>query len=884
MRKTSSSLLLVWLFALTVLVVACTTKRDGVAYRIYHNTTTHYNGHFNADQAMIKAEGKIISNTTEDYDSILSVIALGNDDAAKTAYEDLERVIEKSEKVIAKHTITGEKKGSIKWPEYNRWIDENYVLIGKAHFYKKNYNEAEKLFQFVSKKYTEPNAIGVSSSWLALDLLAQDEAPKAIQLMTREEFNPALMTAKNQVFYHSVLAQLYIYTQKWEKAKVELQHALATTKKKKERARLYFILGQVHERLEEYSAAQTQYANALNSKPTVELGFQARMKKALNALRNGSSSLIAKAELLKMLEDVKYSDYKDQILYTLAIMADEQGESAEAKQLLSRSIRESKKNKKQKGKSFLKLADLHFLGKEYVSAQAAYDSTQKYISDKHPRYEEVSGRAKSLTELVQYLNKIESADSLHKICGMSAQEQLVAIKDIRQKMIAQETARREEEARLAAERQAATLANSGTAGFWCYNKSMRDKGYEEFLKYWDDRPLKDNWRLQAKLTSMNDIPDERPGTSESAEDPSNSAENAVASEEDLLKSLPCKDQTKMQTMASERCEAYYKAGLVYKEDLNDENAALQIWETSLKKVEENLYTPLTYYQIYRTWKTVEEWGAKSKNCATCSSVYWGNEIKKKYPGSEWARFVDDPNAKDEEEKKKQEELAGYEEIYQMYAKRHYPEAMTACNKVLREDSTNHLLCKYRILRAVCVGYVDAMAGLTDQYQEALQDVINQCPGSPEAERAKELLLPFKPKTEPKPEETKPTAPLATEANYSFDENTEHYFAIEIPASTPDINSYKATVADYLQKNYASNKLTVTGNMLNTETQLLMTKSFKKLADAQDFMSTFAKNSTDLKSFNEKGFNYFLISKSNYIQLFKARNLDAYKTFYKQNYP
>ena len=79
--------LLLFFLGLGILVVSCTTKRDGVAYRIYHNTTTHYNGHFNADQAMLKAEAKILSNTTEDFDSILSVIALGNDEAVKTAYQ-----------------------------------------------------------------------------------------------------------------------------------------------------------------------------------------------------------------------------------------------------------------------------------------------------------------------------------------------------------------------------------------------------------------------------------------------------------------------------------------------------------------------------------------------------------------------------------------------------------------------------------------------------------------------------------------------------------------------------------------------------------------------------------------------------------------------------
>jgi tetratricopeptide (TPR) repeat protein len=382
---------------------------------------------------------------------------------------------------------------------------------------------------------------------------------------------------------------------------------------------------------------------------------------------------------------------------------------------------------------------------------------------------------------------------------------------------------------------------------------------------------------------MNDIPDERPNSAaEGTESTDNSAEKSVASADDLWLTLPCKDDKAMKALIVGREEGYYKAGLVYKEDLNDPSSAIQIWEKSLTALKDNDYTPLTYYQIYRTYWNIEQLGSgKIKSCATCNSTYWGNQIKQKYPGSEWARFVEDPNAKDENEVKKANELAGYEEVYQLYAKRYYPEAMTACNKVLREDSANHLLCKYKILRAVCVGYVDAMAGLTDQYQEALKEVIKDCPGSPEAEKAQELLMPFAPKTEKTAEAT--PAPVA-EVNFQFDENAEHYFAIEIPLSTPNINGYKAIMADYTQKFYASNKLIVTGNMLNPETQLLMTKSFKKLADAQDFMSTFALNTNEVKEIHEKQFPSFLISKQNYVQLFKIKSLDSYKKFYQENYP
>jgi tetratricopeptide (TPR) repeat protein len=728
----------------------------------------------------------------------------------------------------------------------------------------------------------------MGNAWYGLALIAQNEQGKALALLNKEGFSTSGLKPANSAFYHEVLAQIYIDVKKWEKAKEELNKAVTDTKKKKDKARLYFILGQVHEELDEYSSAQMNYEKTLLSRPSNELSFQAKMKKALNAIKNGSSVLIARSDLLKMLEDVKYTEYKDQILYTLALMAEEQAEHDEAKQLLQRSIRESKKNRKQKGKSFLLLADINFEAKQYVSAQAAYDSAQKIINPLHPRMDEIKGRAKSLTELVTYLNQISSADSLSKICSLSPADQIKAMEKTREQLIEKEVLKRQEEARLAAERQAAALENAKEGAFWCYNKTQREKGYQEFISFWEDRPLKDNWRLNAKLSQMAAVKDERPDQSANPEEgeQDNSVEKAVASVDDLLLSLPCKDNEKMSKLTKGKEEGYYKAGLIYKEDLNDNSAAIAIWEKMVTNLPENEYTPLALYQIYRTWWNIEQLSdTRVKSCATCGSKYWGDEIKKRYPNSEWSRFVDDPNAKDEKEKKRQDELLAYEQVYQLYSRRQYPEAMTACNQVINQDTTNHLLCKYKILNAVCVGYVESMSGLNDMYKAALQSVISDCPGTEEATQAQNMLDAFNPKEnkEPVTPKIENPAPAQAEAVYQMNEDVEHYFAIEIPLSTPNLNGFKIQVSDYVQKFYASSKLTVTGNMLDTQTQLLMTKTFKNLAEAKDFMTTFVSDVDDLKSLNEKGFNMFLISKPNYVQLFRAKDLEKYKDFYKQNY-
>jgi len=206
------------LFIAVLLVFSCTTKKDGVAYRVYHNTTTHFNGHFNADQAMIQAQKTIESAFQEDYDSIIPILICGNPELNKAAYEDLEKVISKSEKVIKKHTITGEEKKSIRFPIYNKWIDENYILLGQANYYKGQFNVSEKLFSYVANKYPEPNAQVSGTAWLARNFIADHESSKAILTLAKEELGNKKISPSTKAYYYAVLAEAQIQNFEFEKA------------------------------------------------------------------------------------------------------------------------------------------------------------------------------------------------------------------------------------------------------------------------------------------------------------------------------------------------------------------------------------------------------------------------------------------------------------------------------------------------------------------------------------------------------------------------------------------------------------------------------------------------------------------------------------------
>lgn len=118
---------------------ACSTKVDGVAYRIYHNTTGHYNGYFNANELIKKTQLNFELKRKDDFDEIIALKNYGTPELFKEAKPEMDKAIKKCEKVIKRHTMTSETKKDMKWPVFNKWMDDNYLVIGQANLYKGDY-------------------------------------------------------------------------------------------------------------------------------------------------------------------------------------------------------------------------------------------------------------------------------------------------------------------------------------------------------------------------------------------------------------------------------------------------------------------------------------------------------------------------------------------------------------------------------------------------------------------------------------------------------------------------------------------------------------------------------------------------------------------------
>jgi tetratricopeptide (TPR) repeat protein len=888
----------------------CSNKKDGTSYRVYHNMTAHYNGYFNADELVAKGEKTIRASHKDDYDKLLPIFIYGTEEDAQPTFPDLEKAIAKCEKVINKHTIKDDSKKNKKKPELNKWIDENYMVVGRAHFYKRSYYKAADIFQYVNRKFKKPEVSVLSNSWLARTYIQQEEYSKAVQSLVKSENDAESedVSEKIKADYHLVYADAFIHQKKLEKAAEQLEKAIGYIHRKKDRARPNYILAQIYQELRRSSDAITAYETVIRSHAPYELEFHARINKALSYSRTGGSSEQITKELMKMLRDEKNYDYRDQIYYALGDIAWEEQRRPDAIYFYEQSIRSNTTNERQKAKAFLRLADLYFDERQYANAQKYYDSTLTTIQAEHERFAIVKARAESLTELVASLNAIELFDSLSVICALSPKEQEKKLEEIAKQMANEKEQERLEDERRAAEAKKTSEQTGITGTFWCYNENLKKKGKANFDDEWGGRPLKDYWRLQSKLAESFEPGEENdgalvdPGTDTTAT--ATNDKYKAPSADELKADLPCDSAAQMNEIKSSAAEGYYNAGVIYKEKLDDDDNAISTWEELLANMDDSDYHPTTYYQLFRTWMAKEGSKGYVKNpfCSTCNSQYWGDEIKSRYPGSDWAMLVDNPAFLDVQDMKNAKESEAYQEAYVMYASRNYASAKTYCDSIISKEPENHLLCKYRLLRAVCVGYSDAMYGVKQNYQNELNQLVQTCGGTEEANRAQELLNALikgdnsqtletnktdestgQNQTAPQDSALVVNNPVAEDGPYKYDANAEHYFAIILPVKNSDVNKAKTAVSDFNNLFFTSAQLKVTNNLLDKDNHLVLIKSFKKTEDSGNYVRAFQSDTDKLGEINNASYRTFLISKQNYIALFKNKDLEQYMDFYMRYY-
>lgn len=127
-----------------LLISACTTqkKRGELSKfgKLWHNTTAHYNGYFNANEIITESTLLLSEQHEDNYLQLLDVYDYVEVDNPQAVAEQLDEAIKKVTIVVNLHP-------------YSQWTDDCYLLAGQALYLKQDYEGAEKAFRFLLREY-----------------------------------------------------------------------------------------------------------------------------------------------------------------------------------------------------------------------------------------------------------------------------------------------------------------------------------------------------------------------------------------------------------------------------------------------------------------------------------------------------------------------------------------------------------------------------------------------------------------------------------------------------------------------------------------------------------------------------------------------------------
>jgi tetratricopeptide (TPR) repeat protein len=867
---------------ITIIVVvlavslSCSTKKNTWSRRVYHNLTAHYNAYFNGNESYKEGVAQLAIKNKDNFVKVIPVFPYGTKADAQSVYAQLDRAIEKGAKVISKHSIY------IKRVEHVKWIDDAYMLIGKSYLYKQEYDLAVQTFNFIRERYKGNPIINDA---LLYEVRAYNQMGKFTEAegllgLVEKKVEKNKATRHIEKMFPLVMADLYIQQEDYGKSIEFLEQGIRLNKNKKIRTRLSFILAQVFQRTGNLDKATEYYKKVLGYNPVYEMEFAAKinMAKCYNVAAGDSREIIK--QLQKMLRDEKNKDFLDQIYYALAEVYLKDNKTKEGIENLKLSARTSVSNNYQKGISYLKLGEIYYDNEDYKPAQTFYDSAVLSLPKDYPNFSQIESKKNTLTDLVTNLNVVELEDSLQKLGRMPYAERIQKIDDIIMSIIKEEERKKQEEIdrqmALNNLQQMGFQDNTNSGGKWYFdNPQTMSFGFTEFKKKWGDRKLEDLWRLSSKVTvDFDNNENAQQGDSANAD----SSKAYVFDPKDrnaYLKAIPT---TPDAFAASDRKieEALFNIGVIYKNGLSDYDKSIATFEKLFSRFPDSKYSLQAYYYLYRIY-TENEDPAKANQ--------YKDLILTRYPDSDYAKIIMDPDYY-----QKIDSIKGLEEVYygityQAYQDGQYKVVISNADSASHSFKDKNVISKFCYLRAVSVGklYGDSLM------IEPLKEIVAKYPSSAVVPLAQALLNyligPSAAANNASITDTSGKIPKnnTAESPYVYDPEGFHFYISVFDAVKVKIAEVKNLYSDHNTAMFKLEKLTVNSMFLNNNLQMITINKFDNKIKALDYYTSVGNNSVIMAKLGPANIKHFVISANNYTTFFRLKDVQQYLDFFNANY-
>lgn len=849
-------------FFLILLLWGCSAEKNNFFSKSYHNTTAHYNAYFIAREEINEVEVAIFDNHQDNYDQILKIMPDIDTTFTKGYKDELEDVIKKASLVIQLH-------------KNSNWVDDSYVLIGKARLYSGDYVNAIETFKYVNTKGEDDAARHRALNSLMRTFIEYNEYNNAVAVadfLKKEKLNQ-----ENLHDFYLTNAYLYQLTEDYQNMIAYLNQAILLSKKADHLARKYFIAGQVYHKFGYDSAAYSNYYKCIKSNPPYELSFYAKLYMAqVTQLAKSDNTKKIRKYFKKLLKDQKNEEYQDKIYYEMAKFEVKQKNYDRSIEMLKNSVRVSQANQRQKAYSYLMLGELyydHF--NDYSLAKNYYDSTVSILPVDDGRYQSVAERQKVLTEFVENYNTIKEQDSLLNLASMDKNkldvllDEIVSKKKEEKELLAKEKKKQERQASSSIVDEDTPFEvvanNTSEGGVWYfYNSNAISTGRNEFLKKWGNRPLEDDWRRSVKASSQNVEVARQIQETDVASDSVEVAQEEEFSEDSekaaLMATIPFSKEEKEATLAKIEV-AHYNLGNIYNLKLNEKQNAIETFENLLSRFPRSEYVPEVLYQLYLLYQN----GNNSR------ADYCKSELLTKYPDTDYAKLIQNPNYYAEREATSNRLQKLYDIAYDYYTKGNFDEASLLVSRALQQYPDNPFSDHLKVLDILLTAKSEGIY----KYQYELQQFIENNPDSELKDYVEKLLKSSKDLQESEVRKKGIT--------YIRDLDLEHFYIITYEDRGTVSDELSEAVDHFIQENFPNKGLNI-GNLVFQEgIGIVLVNQFGKKSDAENFMNKIHGSNSPLDNFKHIRFEDYIITKENFEILFKTKGLTEYKEFYKEYY-
>lgn len=755
-----------------LLIWACSTKKDRFVNRNFHSLTTKYNVLYHGNIALNKGINEVKATYQDDFWEVLPPErmqkTLEEIKPGETKNTNFERAETKATKAIQVHSM------NIDGFEKNTQTDEAYIALGKARYYDNRFLPALEAFNYVLYKYPNSNNVYQAQVWREKVNLRLDNEDIAIDGLKKTLETKKNIKSQDLADINAVLAQAYIKKNSLDSAIAPIKVAKNKTKKKEERARYAFILGQLYESQKHLDSAYTAYDEVIKLKRKAPRIYTAHAKLRQNAnfdFINGDTITFHK-ELDKLIKDIEFKKHHSELYYQKGVFYQKKNNAKEAIKYYNKSLRSPTNDRYLIFNNHRNIADIYYKKQDFFITKKYLDSALTVLDVRHKKHKAEKKYSETIDKVVEQLMVLNTTDSIVKLYYMSKPERekvfteyirilkkkdsianlVVASQNIQADMkvpnptggkgslmppsmmgddelgtgpgiktpLSNKPKTPDVQANIKTKpnlvkNESANIGFGTPSNFYFYNQAAITNGKKMFENKFGSIQLQDNWKWNLKTTNSIVADNQNENLLDQ-----NVVENNTKKEYTVsyyMDQIPT-DKKAVDSLNVEANYARFHLGEIFKENLKENELAKKYFGDILVNNPIAKIILPTYYNLYQL------------NVNTETANLYKEKIISEYPESAYAEVL-----KSGSTSKNISSDNEYKVVYKKVANENYREALTELEMCVKKYDGDQNNAKFEFLLA----RVHARIFGLEKYKEDLKKIVKAYPKKEEALKAKAIL-------------------------------------------------------------------------------------------------------------------------------------------------